>query len=726
MTHTTSPSLRRPALELFAASFVVLFQELALIRWLPAEVRVAAYFPNLILIGAFLGLGVGALRARGRPLMWLWPVSLLALLAAAWAMSGIAFTANNVSEYLWLLYHDLPSDAPVIDAIHVPLVLLFVLSSLSFVALGQFIGTRLEIFRVGASTLWGYAFDLGGSLLGVITFTAVSWAALRPVMWFAPPLLVGFLYIGSSTRIRVLFGACTLAILGIISLSTGPARFSPYYAIEAVPVAGLPIVNIRVNGSIHQVALDMVSEDRIRPQIPVGEGYRYPYEKLGRPIRKALVLGAGTGNDVSILLAMGAQEVHAVEIDPVILQLGREIHPVRPYADPRVVVHNTDARSFLNDTDDRFDVITFGTLDSMTRLSALSNVRLDNFVYTREAIAAARDRLTADGGLVLYFMIGEQYIGDHITTLLASAFGRLPQLHTGDYGLFNSVFMAGPAFEDPDAPLPDADAWFLQDDFVAAIAPSDDWPYLYLPEKGVNSFYLSMMAILGLIGVVAVLSVSPEMRTALRQGRGVDLEMFFFGFAFLLIETRFVTAMSLLWGATWLTSAVVFGSILSVMLLGTILMEMKPIRWPVAAVGLVLTLLVSYALPLRLLLSTSPSVRLVLSLVFVGAPILFASLCFAARFRTRPAADLAFGWNLLGAVLGGLTEFFSMAVGLRALVLVALAAYLGAFFVASRASRQPDSGHDARSKMSATRFADAAPPGVPGPVQNSAERESLS
>ena len=64
MTQPTSQnSLRRPALELLAASFVVLFQELALIRWLPAEVRVAAYFPNLILIGAFLGLGVGALRA---------------------------------------------------------------------------------------------------------------------------------------------------------------------------------------------------------------------------------------------------------------------------------------------------------------------------------------------------------------------------------------------------------------------------------------------------------------------------------------------------------------------------------------------------------------------------------------------------------------------------------------------------------------------------------------
>lgn len=53
---------------------------------------------------------------------------------------------------------------------------------------------------------------------------------------------------------------------------------------------------------------------------------------------------------------MGAQEVHAVEIDPVILELGRELHPNHPYDHPRVIVHNTDARSFLNESDERFDL----------------------------------------------------------------------------------------------------------------------------------------------------------------------------------------------------------------------------------------------------------------------------------------------------------------------------------------------------------------------------------
>jgi hypothetical protein len=498
---------------------------------------------------------------------------------------------------------------------------------------------------------------------------------------------VGAVFVSSTLRSRALIAACGVAILVIIDISTGDTRFSPYYALEAIPQPEVRAVDIRANGSLHQMALDME-----RP-VALVEGYRYPFERLGRPIRTALVLGAGTGNDVAVLLSLGVEEVHAVEIDPIIVEMGRELHPNAPYADPRVTVHNTDARSFLNDTDERFDVIVFGTLDSMTRLAALSNVRLDNFVYTREAIAAAQSRLTDDGALVLYFMVGDEFIAEHLTALLANAFGRLPEIYRRDYGMFNTVFMAGPGFEDPDAAPTDPDAWYLQADLVAALSPSDDWPYLYLPTRGVSGFYLSMMAILVLIGFGAILSVSAGMRSAVLRGRGMDVEMFLYGFAFLLIETKFVTAMNLLWGATWLTSAVVFGCIILVILAGTVLTETRATSWPLAAGGLVLALLVTYLLPLQALLSMSVGVRLALSLLYVGAPVLFASLCFAARFRVRPAADVAFGWNLLGAVVGGLAEFLSMALGFAALTLVALAAYLLAFFVAQRSRASVVPGH---------------------------------
>ena len=53
----------------FLASFLVLFLEVALIRWMPAHVRLLAYFSNFILLASFLGIGVGCLlrRSRGAP-----------------------------------------------------------------------------------------------------------------------------------------------------------------------------------------------------------------------------------------------------------------------------------------------------------------------------------------------------------------------------------------------------------------------------------------------------------------------------------------------------------------------------------------------------------------------------------------------------------------------------------------------------------------------------------
>ena len=678
MTSTGNTAVRRAGLEILAVSFVVLFQELVLIRWIPIQIRVIAYFPNLILIGAFLGLGVGALRARHRSLLWAWPVLLLVVVGVARALSGVAFTANQVSEHFWLLYHGLGPDAPVVEGIQLPIVLLFILTAATFVPLGQFLGTRLEIFRTRSSTLWGYACDLGGSLLGTIAFAAISWTGVKPILWFAPFLAVGLVLLGRSWRLWTVYVVAALAVVTLVQMGTGNQRFSPYYALEAIQVQAGEIL-IRTNGSLHQVALDMHSERGTRQRLTVLLGYRYPYEQLGRPIRKALVVGAGSGNDVATLLEQGAQEVHAVEIDPVIIEMGRAIHPNDPYSDPRVTVHNTDARSFLNESRETFDVIVFGTLDSMTKLSALSNVRLDNFMYTREALQAAKERLTPDGGLVLYFMVGEEYIGQHLTAMLAHTFGAPPAIHSGDFFLFNAVFMAGPAFANAPEVLSEA-SWNIPDDVIEAVSPSDDWPYLYLPKRGVNAFYLSMMAIL---------LVSPEMRQSLREGKGVDVEMFLYGFAFLLIETKFVTAMNLLWGTTWITSAVVFGSILAMILVGTVVTERRAIHWQVAGAGLIAALVVVYALPLHLLLSTSPVVRLGLSVLFVGTPVFFASLCFAARFKARPAADLAFGWNLLGAVLGGLAEFLSMAVGFRALTGLAIAAYLGAFLLARRARAEP-------------------------------------
>lgn len=69
-----------------------------------------------------------------------------------------------------------------------------------------------------------------------------------------------------------------------------------------------------------------------------------------------LIVGAGTGNDVAGALRMGAKRVDAVEIDPMLVDLGRKSHPEKPYTNPRVSVHIDDARSFLKKTGKKYDL----------------------------------------------------------------------------------------------------------------------------------------------------------------------------------------------------------------------------------------------------------------------------------------------------------------------------------------------------------------------------------
>ena len=56
----------------FLASFLVLFLEVALIRWMPAHVRLLSYFSNFILLASFLGIGVGCLLAPARARLFPW------------------------------------------------------------------------------------------------------------------------------------------------------------------------------------------------------------------------------------------------------------------------------------------------------------------------------------------------------------------------------------------------------------------------------------------------------------------------------------------------------------------------------------------------------------------------------------------------------------------------------------------------------------------------------
>ena len=686
-----TPSLRRAGAELTITSFVVLFQELALIRWLSGEVRVLAYFPNIVLMSAFLGLGLGAMRAEKRSLLWLWPAALALVVGATLILRNIAFTSQTVSEHLWLLYYDIPN-APVVHDVRPPILLAFILSTLSFLALGQVVGERLRDFSEAGATLWGYVADLLGSLLGVIGFAAASFFGAFPAVWFGVFLTAGaWLFASRGWKPFVLYALAAVGMVLTIAHGERASVYSPYYALRARHSPTSAGIAILANGSYHQYAAPLAPNDAVRTAYDqsIREGYPMPYQAMPRRIHRVLILGAGTGNDVITALNAGVEQIDAVEIDPVILKMGRQLHPDHPYSSPRVQVFNTDARAYLHNTDRRYDLIVFGTLDSMTRLSALSNVRLDNFVYTVDCMRAARDRLAPGGGLALYFMVASQPIHDKLEAMLSQAFGEPPLFKREFHQVFNEVFLAGPLWAPLRSPLDGAQRDAMLRQAAATDVPTDDWPYLYLDRRAPSSFYLSMMVLLLAIVAVSMRILAPEM---FRSARAFDAEMFLFGAAFLLLETKLVTQMTLVWGTTWITSAVVFASILLTILLGTIAMQLRPIPFAIAATGLVLSLLATWAIPVEWLLFDDRATRLLVSVLYAGTPIAFSSICFAIRFRARTDASIAFGWNLAGAVCGGLLEFLSMMTGIRAMTLVALVAYLLTFLLAQRKQKAVVSG----------------------------------
>src|SRR5256885_1475414 len=60
---TNTPSPGRPQPSLFLVSGLVLFLELACIRWFPAHVLYLTFFTNAVLLAAFVGMSVGCLLA---------------------------------------------------------------------------------------------------------------------------------------------------------------------------------------------------------------------------------------------------------------------------------------------------------------------------------------------------------------------------------------------------------------------------------------------------------------------------------------------------------------------------------------------------------------------------------------------------------------------------------------------------------------------------------------
>lgn len=678
---------RAAGLRLAGYSFLILFLELALIRYAPGHVRVFGFYLNFVLMATFLGMGVGLLRAeQARHLRWVGLVALVALFAAIKYFANVAVGGSiDRDEYLWGQFLVMPASVRQMGIVPVA-TLLFLLCALPFVPLGALLGWEFRKFP----PLQAYSLDVAGSLFGVLGFAAASAFWTPPVVWFSVAIGVWLLLSLPDWKFTTGVALTGGAVLGLVLWSggaqlehghvPGPKReyWSPYYRIDFFITPHL--YSLDVNGSLHQYMLDFAPD--IIARVPELRAQRDSYLKplkLVPKIDTALVLGAGTGNDVALLIQLGARYIDAVEIDPTILTIGKVLHFQAPYADPRVHAHVEDARQFLRRTRQHYDLIVLGTLDSQTLLSGMSSLRLDNYVYTVESFRSARARLNPGGHLVTYHESPFPYVAAKIEQMLATAFGEEPVvLFQPDSRLFNYSFIAGGGL-----PLSLSTGHPSQVPGVTVAVPHDDWPYLYLGRRTIPTHYLKALSGVLLIALVLVAAGAGR-----KLAGGFDGAMFFMGAGFLLIETKSVTEMSLLFGSTWRVNLLVFSSILVMILLANTAVLRKPrtsVQTPFAL--LFASLAVALVVPARALLSLGVLGQWLLGGLLVALPVLFAATIFATLFTSRANPTRALAYNLIGAMVGGVLEYSSMATGIKALYLVAAMAYCGAFLFARREGR---------------------------------------
>jgi len=125
-----------------------------------------------------------------------------------------------------------------------------------------------------------------------------------------------------------------------------------------------------------------------------------PYHILDRPA--TLIIGAGGGTDVLMSLYHDARRVDAVELNPQMIELARDVFgdfAGHVYDDDRVDVHVAEARGFMGSSGRKYDLIKLSHIDSFNASSAGVYALNESYIYTVEALRLYISHLSPGGVL---------------------------------------------------------------------------------------------------------------------------------------------------------------------------------------------------------------------------------------------------------------------------------------------------------------------------------------
>src|SRR5436309_1426447 len=239
-------ALRRPGVRLALTSGTLLFVELVLLRWIPANVTYIGFFSNFLLMASFLGIGIGILLGRRfSDIAWSPFPGLLLLVVGLILGVKLDVQLRATNEIFFGL-----AESHAADVNFVVLPLVFVLVAAVMGALALPLGPLLR----SMPPLRAYSLDIVGSVGGIALFTGLSVVSSQPPVWFGvlALLLAGLALARRLSRFSMINAALVLGTCGLAFGATASGDlWSPYYRItvQRPPESD---ATISVNGIPHQ------------------------------------------------------------------------------------------------------------------------------------------------------------------------------------------------------------------------------------------------------------------------------------------------------------------------------------------------------------------------------------------------------------------------------------------------------------------------------------------
>jgi len=309
-----------------------------------------------------------------------------------------------------------------------------------------------------------------------------------------------------------------------------------------------------------------------------------------------------------------------------------------------------------------------------------ANMRVDSFVYTREGLQDAFDHLKPGGLLSVSFALQTPLMGEKIFHILKSlpGAGAPVAILTGYDSNNTTTFMVSKSAQVrlPTAymsghGLTDVTRSYSATSAKALDLPSDDWPFFYLEKKMYPRTYLILLALVLGTAFFLVRGLLPA-----RSFEPSALCFFFLGGGFMLVETKAITELGLVFGNTWQVVGVTIQGVLVMAYLANLCagrLTRQSLSW--AFIGLFIVLLAGYGMAVHGGASATSLPQKILLVAMLVGPLFFSGLVFSTLLKGSRNISDAMAYNLMGAMLGGALEYNSMRLGFSSLYLIALALY---------------------------------------------------